>query len=165
MPDRTAGSGFRAAAPARMTASSRLSLGLATAGSAASAYLTVEHYTANASLACPQARAIDCAKVTSSSWAMVGPMPVALLGLLYFAAMVVLCGPPLWREPRLDAARLALAVAGVASAIYFVWVELFRLDAICLWCTAVHLCAFGLLATALWRLSERPTGPLTVRSR
>ena len=36
------------------------------------------------------------------------------------------------------------------SALYLVWIELFRVDAICLWCTAVHVCTLALLATVLW---------------
>jgi uncharacterized membrane protein len=29
---------------------------------------------------------------------------------------------------------------GVPGALYLVWTELFRIDAICLWCAAVHAC-------------------------
>jgi uncharacterized membrane protein len=39
--------------------------------------------------------------------------------------------------------------------IYLIWAELFRVGAICLWCTAVHVCTFGLFVTILWRVAAR----------
>jgi uncharacterized membrane protein len=37
-------------------------------------------------------------------------------------------------------------VAGVGMVLYLVYAELFILDAICLWCTAVHVLALALFA-------------------
>lgn len=126
------------------------SLVIALLGLAVSIYLTVEHYTSSSLLACPESAAINCQKVTTSSWSHVGPIPVAVLGVVFFAVMTVLCLPRLWRMPQLAPLRLAGAVVGVLVALYLVWVELFRVDAICLWCTAAHLCSLALLGTVLW---------------
>jgi uncharacterized membrane protein len=131
------------------------SLAVALAGLAISAYLTVEHYTASTLLACPESATINCQKVTTSQWSHIGPVPVAVLGLGYFLAMTALCTPPAWRHPTLDRVRLVAAGAGVVSAVYLVWIELFRVGAICLWCTAVHVCTLALLATVLWTTSAR----------
>ena len=124
-------------------------------GLAASTYLTIEHFDTAVTLACPESATINCAKVTSSAWSHVGPVPVALLGLIFFAVMSVACSPPAWRLQTLDKVRIAGGVIGVASALYFVWAELFRLDAICLWCTVVHVCAVGLLGAVLWQAGSR----------
>lgn len=126
------------------------SLAIGVVGLAVSIYLTVEHYTASTVLACPENSVINCAKVTTSSYSKIGPVPVALLGAVYFVGMIVLCLPQAWRMPRWDAVRIAGAAAGVASSLYFVWVELFRLDAICLWCTVVHVSTVALLGAVLW---------------
>ena len=123
-----------------------LGLGIAT-------YLTVEHYDASTTLACPETGAINCAKVTTSAWSHVGPVPVAVLGLVFFAVMTLLCNPRAWRQRFLDPLRVGAAVLGVASALYLIWVELFRVDAICLWCSAVHVCTVLLLALVLWATS------------
>jgi uncharacterized membrane protein len=125
------------------------SLALALAGLGVSIYLSIEHYTASTLLACPESATINCAKVTASRWSEVGPVPVAVLGSVFFAVMALLCSPPAWRERRLDGARVAGAALGVLGALYFLWVELFRIDAICLWCTVVHVCALALLAAIL----------------
>jgi uncharacterized membrane protein len=126
-------------------------------GLAIAAYLTIEHYNASTTLACPETGAINCAKVTTSSWSHIGSMPVAVLGLLFFAGMTLLCSPPAWRHRSLDPIRVVGATVGVASALYLIWVELFRVDAICLWCTAVHVCTLLLLALVLWTFNTRRT--------
>ncbi len=126
------------------------SLALSLVGLAVSAYLTIEHYAAPTVLACPDTGAISCQKVTTSSWSMIGPVPMALLGLLWFAGMAVLTTPVAWRQRSLDAVRVAGAVAGVVSVVYLVWVELYRVEAICLWCTVVHAAAVALLVSILW---------------
>lgn len=120
-------------------------------GLAVSAYLTVEHYAAApALLACPESAVVNCAKVTTSAWSTVGPLPLAVIGLSYFVVMAVLTSPPAWRLPRLNAVRVAGAGSGVVVALYLVWVELFRVEAICLWCTAVHVATVALLSAVLW---------------
>ena len=67
------------------------SLILPLAGLAVSAYLTVEHYSSSTTLACPETGVVNCVKVTTSSYSTLVGVPVALLGLLFFAAMSVLC--------------------------------------------------------------------------
>jgi uncharacterized membrane protein len=118
-----------------------------------STYLTIEHYDAKLTLACPESATINCQKVTTSAWSHVGPIPVALLGLIFFVGMALLCSPPAWRFAVLDKVRLLGVAVGTVSVVYLVYIELFRVDAICLWCTGVHLCTLALLAAVLWQTS------------
>lgn len=130
-------------------------LALCAVGLGVSIYLTVEHYAAPTSIACPNTGAINCTKVTTSSWAMIGSVPLALLGSVFFAVMSVLCTPQAWEHRRLDGLRVAGAAVGVLSALYLVWVELFRVEAICLWCTVVHAASLALLVAVLWTVTGR----------
>ena len=128
-----------------------LTLPLAVVGLAVSAYLTYEHYSASTTLACPDTGGVDCVKVTSSSWSELFGAPVALLGVVYFALVVALCLPVAWRarSPWVSRVRLLALAGGVAMVLYLVWAELFRIDAICLWCTVVHVVTvflFGIVA-------------------
>lgn len=125
-----------------------LTLGLALAGFLVAAYLTVEHYTAATTLACPARGILNCEKVTTSVHSRVLGIPVALLGLGFFAAMLALTTPAAWRSRAgaVRTARLAGASVGVLFVLYLVYVELFVVDAICLWCTAVHALAVALFA-------------------
>jgi len=124
------------------------SLVVSVLGLAVSAYLTFEHYSASKTLACSDTGTINCLKVTTSSYSKVVGIPVALLGLLFFVAMTALSLPAVWRStnPAVRRVRLAAAAVGMMSVLYLVWVELFRVDAICLWCTAVHVLTFTLFA-------------------
>ncbi len=138
------------------------SLVLCAVGVAVSAYLTYEHYSASATLACPNTGAIDCVKVTSSSYSTLFGVPVALLGLLYWIGVTVLCLPIAWRSANrwVGRLRLAAAVAGVAFVLYLVWAELFRIDAICLWCTVVHVDTVALFAVLVLAAALAPLEPV-----
>jgi uncharacterized membrane protein len=130
------------------------SLIVAVIGLAVSVYLTIEHYTASTTFACPESATINCQKVTTSHWSHLGPIPVAVLGLVFFVAMTALCLPAAWRVRALEPVRVIGAAVGVVVALVLVWIELFRVDAICLYCTAVHVCSLILLGTVLWTTSE-----------
>jgi uncharacterized membrane protein len=121
------------------------------------AYLTVTHYTDPTALACPDTGIVNCTAVTTSSWSVVAGVPVALLGLLWAVAMAAVCSPWAWRSAArwLDPVRTGLATTGAAAVIYLVYVELFRVDAICLWCTGVHLTAVALFAMVLVARANR----------
>lgn len=104
-------------------------------------YLTFEHYTSSSTLSCPATGgAINCFKVTTSTYSMIHGVPVAVLGLVFFAVMIVLQSPAAWRSVRREvrAVRVVWAVVGVGTAIWLIYAELFKIDAICLWCTSVH---------------------------
>lgn len=125
---------------------------LSVGGLLVSAYLTFEHFTENATLACTIGGAVDCVKVTTSAWSTFLGVPVALLGLLFFVVTLVLCLPAVWRrgEAWLDPARLGWLTVGVGMVLYLVWAELFRIHAICLWCTVVHVITFALWVVVLF---------------
>jgi uncharacterized membrane protein len=134
------------------------STGLCLGGLAASTYLTVEHFSSSPSYACPVTASINCVKVTTSSYSELLGVPVAVLGLLFFLGMTALCLPVAWRSanqwlPRL---RLAASTTGVAFVVYLVWAELFRIDAICLWCTGVHAITLALFAVVVLDAAFRP---------
>lgn len=144
----------RWAAPAAV-ALSVLGLGL-------SVYLTVEYFSAGATLVCPETGVVNCQRVTQSEQASVAGIPVAVLGMIYFIATLAASLPVAWRSrrPLVRRGRVALVTAGVAFVLYLIYVELFVVRAICLWCTAVHVVAVALfavvaLATAVM---DPPTG-------
>jgi uncharacterized membrane protein len=131
-------------------------------GVAVSAYLTFEHFTSSATLACPDTGAVNCAKVTTSSYSTAFGVPVALWGLAYFLGLTALCLPGAWRSPSrfVRLARLGAVSIGTAFVIYLLWAELFRVNAICLWCTAVHLLALTLFALVVLGQAVTRTGDL-----
>lgn len=129
-------------------------LALSLGGFGDSLYLTIDHFT-GALPVCSATGVVDCAKVTTSAQSEVfGIFPVALLGLLFFTAMVAVNVPPLWhlggRLGRLVTwARLAMVVVGIGMVIYLISAELFSIKAICLWCTGVHAVTFLLFVLVM----------------
>ncbi len=122
---------------------------LSAAGTLVSGYLVYEHFTSSSSFACPETGTVNCVKVTTSTYSTFSSVPVAVLGLLFFLAMTAASLPRFWPNPVLRRVRLAAGAGGVVFALYLVWAELFRINAICLWCTGVHtitVVLFALLA-------------------
>ena len=131
--------------PLRIAALILSLLGIGVAG-----YLTYVHY-ADTRIACPTG---GCETVQSSSFAFLGPVPVALLGLLaYLAILASLLLPP---ETRWTVV-LATALSGAIFSAYLFGVQAFELHAFCTWCLAsdVVVTAVAAVATASLLASER----------
>lgn len=121
---------------------------LCVAGLAVSGYLTYEHFTTSSTLACPQTGTFDCRQVTTSAQSKLLGIPVAVLGVAYFAGMLLLVALGAVRagDRRITALRLAGAAGGVVFVLYLVYAELFIIDKICMWCTVVHAVTVALFA-------------------
>jgi uncharacterized membrane protein len=126
-----------------------LALSLAAVGIAS--YLTIAHYADPGALACPDSGVVNCALVTTSSESVVLGVPVAVFGLIWAVAMVCLCVPGAWRTRAewVERARLIATGAGALTVVYLVYTELFRIGAICLWCTAIHVTALALFGVVM----------------
>ena len=127
---------------------------------AVAAYLTWVHYHP-AALVC----AVDggCHTVQSSRYAMLGPVPVAALGLA-MAVVVALLEALRWRRPAL-APIVSIGIVGmlVGAVVYYGYlthIELNVLDAICQWCVLSAILTVGLLVSEgarLWKqLADLP---------
>ncbi len=138
---------------------------LSVLGLGVAAYLTYEHYTGSTSLACPAGSSgglINCAKVTTSPWSVEFGIPVSVLGLVFFAVMLALQSPWAWRSPlpAVRWARILWCLVGLGNAVVLIYDELVKIDAICEWCTAVHVLTFLLfVSTVFGTISSLPAVP------
>ncbi|HEY6275741.1 MAG TPA: vitamin K epoxide reductase family protein [Streptosporangiaceae bacterium] len=126
---------------------------LATAGLGVSIYLTVAHYTSSSILACSDKGLVNCAAVTTSPESIVfGIFPVAVLGLAFYVFLFAVTSPWAWRWnwPPVRLARLGSLVVGMLFVLYLIYTELITLNAICLWCTSVHVLTFALFALVVF---------------
>jgi len=120
-------------------------LGLGVAG-----YLTYVHFVGISPI-CELAH--GCERVQTSQWSRLAGVPVALLGLLAYAAILAALFVP--GEPGLLAAA-ATAVSGWAVSAYLTYREVFTIDAICSWCVASALLMTALAAITVVRLVRAP---------
>ena len=122
---------------------------LAMAGMGISAYLTYTHY-ADQPIAC--AGLSSCAAVENSEYSTIIDIPVALLGILFCAGLLALVLARLARLPLAEEwaplAAFSMTLAGVAFAAYLTYIELFVLEAICIWCTS-----FAGIVTVAWLIT------------
>jgi uncharacterized membrane protein len=127
-------------------------------GFGVSIYLTIEHFTSNNYAGCAATSGVNCVKVTTSSQSMVfGVLPVAVLGLAFFTFMVAINLPlgSLWRLRSARWLRLGSLVIGIGFVLYLVYAELFQIQAICLYCTSVHIITFLLFVLVVFDATFR----------
>jgi uncharacterized membrane protein len=129
---------------------------LSVIGAGIAGYLTYTHYDESA-LVCTVG---SCETVQQSDYATLGPIPVAILGLgMYLALGGLAVARYLGRGVlALDQSTMlawAIALAGVAYAVYLTYVEIWVIDAICQWCVASAIVTTIMLAiesVIVWRV-------------
>lgn len=122
---------------------------LAIAGLVISGYLSYEHFTGSKTLACSDTGLVNCLKVTTSQWSVILGLPVAVAGFAFFAGMVLFC-LPMRAVANWHVLRIVCCVIGIGMVLWLVYVELFKVDAICVWCTSVHVITLALLGCVIW---------------
>jgi uncharacterized membrane protein len=132
---------------------SRLRIGtgaVALAGMAIAAYLTAVHYTGGEPV-CGIAH--GCATVQQSDYAELAGIPVALLGLVGYAAILgtLARDGEAWRT-----ATAFLALGGFGFSAWLTYVEVVRLDAICIWCVGSAVCMTLLAGLSVARVLSAP---------
>ncbi|HUD69657.1 MAG TPA: vitamin K epoxide reductase family protein [Acidimicrobiales bacterium] len=107
-------------------------------------YLTIVHFDTAVTITCVAHSGFNCVKVTTSGESYFLHIPVAVLGLLQYVAMVGLCSPWAWRSSRreIHLARLAFAVVGMGFVLWLFSAEALIIKAFCLWCSGVHVVTF-----------------------
>jgi uncharacterized membrane protein len=112
----------------------RLAAGLvALAGVAVAGYLTWAHF-ADTSVLCVAGG--GCETVQESEYAEIAGIPVAVLGLGAYATIVALV---LWDSVGARLAAAALAFVGLLFSMYLLALQLFVIEAVCIWCVANDL--------------------------
>jgi len=121
-----------------------VAVALSVAGIAVSVYLTVLHFIGFAP-ACPVTGPVNCEAVLTSPYAVIAgtAVPTSAAGIAWFAVSAVL-----WMRP-VGSAQLAWSVLGVITVLYLVFIEIVRVGAVCLWCTAAHVLVVAIFLLAL----------------
>jgi uncharacterized membrane protein len=112
---------------------------------------------------------VDCALVTQSRYGLIPGtrLPIGFAGIAWFAVSLglALAAARPRVPPLLGAGALvAWGLAGLAAALYLVYVELGLLRRLCEWCTAIHVLVLVILLLAVGRLQAvalegRPDAP------
>ena len=114
-------------------------------GAGIAAYLTYVHYAHVA----PICTSGGCEKVQHSKYAKLGGVPVAVLGL---AAYVALIATTLRRGVAYAFGAVLVALVGVAFSAYLLWAQLGPIGAICQWCLGNDLTITVVAALTIVRM-------------
>jgi uncharacterized membrane protein len=123
--------------------------GAAVVGGAIAAYLTVVHY-AHVSPICTTG---GCEKVQQSSYAKARGIPVAVLGLVAYAGVLLTTAV---RGVPAALAGAVIALAGLAFSGYLLWAQLARIHAICQWCIGNDIVIAVVAALCVARVLAEP---------
>jgi uncharacterized membrane protein len=99
-----------------------------------------------------------CEVVALSEYAKIGGIPVAVFGVALSISLFILAIT--WMKSgriELLAAHYGLSLLGVVFEVYFTYLELFVIGAVCVWCASYGLSLLARFAVALavWRRRAR----------
>jgi vitamin-K-epoxide reductase (warfarin-sensitive) len=127
---------------------------LATVGITVSALALREHYRTEGDAPCSINERWDCGIVNKSPYAMLGPVPVAALGIAGYLLMAAL----VWK--RLYRPLLAVSLIALAFSLYLAHIESSILGVWCIYCVIsladISLMSLLLLGTVCASLIRKP---------
>jgi uncharacterized membrane protein len=127
-------------------------------GAGIAAYLVYTRYSGT-SIFCQTG---GCETVQSSKYSEVAGIPVAVLGLVGYAAVLLAAAFP---GPTSAALGVTFAVVGVALSAYLLYAQLVLIDAVCQWCMANDVVVSLVALACLWRFRREhaPSRPVPLR--
>jgi uncharacterized membrane protein len=102
-----------------------------------------------------------CEEVALSEYSRIGGIPVAVFGVALSLALLTLAIA--WtRSGRLDllAAHYGLSLVGVIFEVYFTYLEVFVIGAVCVWCATYGLSLLARFGVALFVWRRRGAQPI-----
>lgn len=120
-----------------------IALSIAVIGLLISTYLTITHYSSVLPLACPDRGIINCANVLNSQYSAILGVPLAVLGILFFVAEILVIMTYFGKEEM-----LLFNGIGILFVVYFLLIE-YVLSSICIFCTGVHVCILALMIISI----------------
>ena len=109
-------------------------------------YLTILHYK---NIIPPCTVTSGCERVLSSKYAMVGPIPLSLLGSLFYLSIIIICILLLTNYKKVFLETLYLLVgAGFIVSVVLLFIQEFLLKAFCQYCILSEIISAGLILLA-----------------
>lgn len=96
-------------------------------------FLSYEHFTDAIPPCTANPLFSDCGTVLRSDYAKILGIPLAVVGVLYYGSLLTLIAIP---GNRLKEFAVALSTGGFLSSLYFVYLQIFIIHAICIFCFA-----------------------------
>ena len=122
------------------------SIVVAVVGLGIATYLTIVHYSGGEPVC---AIAHGCATVQKSDYAMLAGIPVALLGVFGYLAILASL---VFDDESARTTTAFLSIVGLGFSGWLTYVEVGELNAICIWCVGSAICMTLLAGLSIARL-------------
>jgi uncharacterized membrane protein len=127
---------------------------LALIGLGVAGYLTYEKFTGGGLICWGGSQ--QCEIVQNSPYSQIGPLPVAVLGLMGYLIFLTVTAlqlrSSLERRRTLAGLNFGLALGAFLYSVYLTYLELFVIYAICTWCVISAVLVTLILILATWEL-------------
>lgn len=133
---------------------------LALIGLGVAGYLTYEKFSGGGLICWGGSQ--DCETVQNSPYSQVGPIPVAVIGLIGYLVFLVVTAlqirtSSLGTRRTLAGLNFGLALGAFLYSVYLTYLELFVIYAICTWCVISAVLVMLILVLAIWELTALST--------
>jgi dihydroorotate dehydrogenase len=121
-------------------------------------YLTYEHYTQSIPPCSANVLFADCGKVLASSYATIGSISVALIGLVYYFILFVLFLLTLRSADKKPFFLILIqSFFGLLASLYFVYLQIWVIGALCFYClvSATASILIFVLAWSIWSYERK----------
>ena len=103
-----------------------------------------------------------CETVANSQYSRIGGVPVAVFGV-GLSLILLVAALAWWKtgDRRLLATHYGFSLVGVTFELYFTYLQVFVIDAICVWCASygISLVLRFLIALVVWIRRDRAPAP------
>lgn len=127
---------------------------LGTIGLGVASYLTYVHYSGAVPLCGKNGG--SCLTVQTSEWSKLAGVPVPVIGLVGYVAILASLLVPQSENTRL--ATMGFTIVGFAFSAYLTYRELFSIHAICEWCVSSAVIMTILMCLSVWRFLRGEPG-------
>lgn len=111
-------------------------------------YLAAKHYTGTIP---PCTIVKGCEAVTTSQYATIGGVSVALIGAIYYLIVLIISVAIIEsRNDRLKKFLTRFSIIGLLASIWFIYLQLFVIKALCLYCLVSAFSSTAIFITALF---------------
>jgi uncharacterized membrane protein len=136
-------------------------IAIATVGLGVASYLTYVHYSGIQPICSAGG---SCLEVQTSVYSKLAGVPVALMGLIGYVAILGSLLIPENEESRF--ATMAITIVGFGFSAYLTYRELFSIHAVCEWCASSAVMMTILACLAVWRFlrGDAPSPGVAVKT-
>lgn len=92
-----------------------------------------------------------CAVVARSAYSVLLGIPLSVYGIVFYGISILIAAILLYKNIQHGAFFLmTVSTAGLVSSLYFIYIQIFVIKALCIYCVFSAICALALFVLALF---------------